>query len=117
MPASKGAASGEFDRALGARVRATREARRVPLAVLAEQLAISPRGLSRLERGTRPATVPVLVALAKALDTSLAALLDGVHGLVAVRDHPLYDVLRESQRSATSWRQFQQALDDHLASR
>ena len=58
-----------------------REARKragLTQAALAERIGLDQSGVSRIERGERPVTVDVLVAIARALGVPPAALLEDV---------------------------------------
>lgn len=61
--------------AVGSRLRAAREARGWTQAELAEAIRIEPETLSRYEGGVRGPSITVLAAAAKALGTTLAALM------------------------------------------
>lgn len=63
--------------ALGARLRAAREAAGITLRTLAERTGLSQPFLSRLERGQVSASIANLLEIARALGVSVAALLEG----------------------------------------
>ena len=82
--------------------------------ILGGRAAISPSQLASMEAGTAPITAAALVALARALGTEVATLLDGVKGVALVRDHPLQPMLREAHGALRSWHALRQALEEHF---
>ena len=114
VKATAASSASSFDEALGARLRAVREARGLSYAALASRTAIPPSRLASLESGAQPMTAATLMALTRALGTEVATLLDGVRDVAAVRDHPLQPILREAHGALHEWRTLQQALEEHF---
>jgi len=76
MPAKKQAERAIED-ALGARIRAAREAAGLTLKAVADETRLSQAFLSRLERGQVSASIANLLEIARVLNVSIAALLEG----------------------------------------
>jgi transcriptional regulator with XRE-family HTH domain len=63
---------------LGLNVRRRREARKLTQEALAERAGLDPTYISGIERGVRNPSILSIARLAKALDTSVSALCNGV---------------------------------------
>lgn len=59
---------------VGRRLREARDRATLTQAALAEEVGIEPDTVSRMERGTRIPSLPMLARLARALDTTVSAL-------------------------------------------
>ena len=80
---------GDVDGLVRQRIRALRLAQGLSLVELAERAHLSPSTLSRIENGQRRLALDQLVTLARALDTSLDALVETQD--VEVVSHPMTD--------------------------
>lgn len=87
---------GDVDGLVRQRIRALRLAQGLSLVELAERAHLSPSTLSRIENGQRRLALDQLVTLARALDTSLDALVETQD--VEVVSHPMTDHGSESLR-------------------
>jgi transcriptional regulator with XRE-family HTH domain len=89
---------GELDGLVRKRLRALRVAQGWSLDALAARARLSPSTLSRIETGQRRLALDQLVALARALDTSLDQLVET--GAEDVVSNPVHDAARQTLRWA-----------------
>jgi transcriptional regulator with XRE-family HTH domain len=112
------------------RIEELRKARGLTQVALAEKLSLNPQTIRDYEKGRRSPTIKGLPALARALDVSIAELIEGSGEPAPVRSLPvsnilkklaaipdrIYDKAQMFNHSHEVWRILEVAMDDAIES-